>query len=107
MRAPLYKIGDGKSAKYAYGDEDLAELQKKGAKGSIIRFKGLGQMSVQDVRDSMFGSQQRVEVLTYAEGRGKIEAQQQLEALMGENVEARRDFIFDNMTLKGWRYNGK
>ena len=101
LRAPLYKIGDGKNAKYAYGDEDLAELQKKGAKGSIIRFKGLGQMSVQDVRDSMFGSQQRVEVLTYAEGRGKIEAQQQLEALMGEDVEPRSDFIFDNIDFEG------
>lgn len=40
LRAPLYKIGSGKKAQYAYSDEELTAFQNKGAKGDIIRFKG-------------------------------------------------------------------
>ena len=57
----------------------------------------LGQMSTQDIKDSMFGAEQRVEVLTYGTGKAKREAELQLEALMGEDVESRRDFIFENI----------
>lgn len=101
LRAPLYKIGTGKRAKYAYSDEELVKLQSQGASGEIIRFKGLGQMSTQDIKDSMFGPDQRIEVLSYGTtAKAKRSAQLQLEALMGEDVEPRRDFIFDNIDFE-------
>lgn len=101
LRAPLYKIGSGKRAKYAYSDEELVKLQSQGTTGEIIRFKGLGQMSTQDIKDSMFGPDQRIEVLSYGTTtKAKRSAQLQLEALMGEDVEPRRDFIFDNIDFE-------
>lgn len=101
LRAPLYKIGSGKRAKYAYSDEELAKLQSQGASGEIIRFKGLGQMSTQDIKSSMFGPDQRIEVLTYGKTKkDKRNAQLQLENLMGEDVDGRREFIFDNIDFE-------
>ena len=96
LHAPLYRIGTGKKAQYAYDEEELAKLQAKGAKGEITRFKGLGEMSTPDIRNSMFGPDQRIDVLSYAPGKQR-QAEAQLEALMGNSSEARRDFIFDNI----------
>lgn len=101
LRAPLYRIGTGKSAKYAYDDVELASLQNKGAKGAITRFKGLGEQSTEDTKRSMFGADQRVEVLTYGSTtKAKRNAQLQLEALMGDDVDSRREFIFDNIDFE-------
>lgn len=101
LRAPLYRIGEGARAHYAYNDEELEKLKVQGLKGNISRFKGLGELRTEDVKLSMFGKEQRVEVLTYGTTkRAKQEAQVQLEALMGEDVDARRDFIFDNIDFE-------
>ena len=54
-------------------------------------------MNVEDIESSMFGAEQRVEVLTYGAGKEKRKAELQLEGLMGEDVDFRRNFIFDNI----------
>lgn len=97
LRAPLFRIGTGKNAHYAYNTDDLEKLKQKGTKGNITRFKGLGEMNVEDIESSMFGAEQRVEVLTYGAGKEKRKAELQLEGLMGEDVDFRRNFIFDNI----------
>lgn len=90
LRAPLYKVGEGSKAKYYYTEE---EFEKAPHTGDIIRYKGLGQMSRQDLHDSMFNSDnQRLDVIQWSE-----EGVELLEDLMGTNVEPRKDFVFNNI----------
>jgi DNA gyrase/topoisomerase IV subunit B len=58
-------------------------------KGNITRNKGLGEMTAESARRSMFTSEfQRMEILEYSD-----EAMEILYALMGEDVEPRREFV--------------
>ena len=88
LHAPLYIISDGKKETYAFTDEEMNSMRGK-IKGNITRNKGLGEMNPESARRSMFTSEfQRMEVLEYSE-----EAMEILYALMGEDVEPRRDFV--------------
>ena len=88
LHAPLYIISDGKKETYAFTDEEMNSMRGK-IKGNISRNKGLGEMNPESARRSMFTSEfQRMEVLEYSD-----EAMEILYALMGEDVEPRRDFV--------------
>ena len=88
LHAPLYIISDGKKETYAFTDEEMNTMRGK-VKGNITRNKGLGEMTAESARRSMFTSEfQRMEVLEYSD-----EAMEILYALMGEDVEPRRDFV--------------
>ena len=88
LHAPLYIISDGKKETYAFTDEEMNSMRGK-IKGNISRNKGLGEMNPESARRSMFTSEfQRMEVLEYSE-----EAMEILYALMGEDVEPRRNFV--------------
>ena len=88
LHAPLYIISDGKKETYAFTDEEMNSMRGK-VKGNITRNKGLGEMNPDSAHRSMFTSEfQRMEVLEYSE-----EAMEILYALMGENVEPRRNFV--------------
>ena len=88
LHAPLYIISDGKKETYAFTDEEMNSMRGK-IKGNISRNKGLGEMNPESARRSMFTSEfQRMEVLEYSE-----EAIEILYALMGEDVEPRRNFV--------------
>lgn len=88
LHAPLYIISDGKKETYAFTDEEMNSMRGK-AKGNITRNKGLGEMTAESARRSMFTSEfQRMEILEYSD-----EAMEILYALMGEDVEPRREFV--------------
>ena len=88
LHAPLYIISDGKKETYAFTDEEMNSMRGK-VKGNITRNKGLGEMTPESARRSMFTSEfQRMEVLEYSDEAMKI-----LYALMGEDVEPRREFV--------------
>ena len=88
LHAPLYIISDGKKETYAFTDEEMNSMRGK-IKGNITRNKGLGVMAPESARRSMFTSEfQRMEVLEYSD-----EAMEILYALMGEDVEPRRNFV--------------
>ena len=88
LHAPLYIISDGKKETYAFTDEEMNSMRSK-VKGNITRNKGLGEMTAESARRSMFESEfQRMETLEYSE-----EAMSMLYALMGEEVEPRREFV--------------
>ena len=88
LHAPLYIISDGKKETYAFTDEEMNSMRGK-IKGDITRNKGLGEMNPESARRSMFTSEfQRMEVLEYSD-----EAMEILYALMGEDVEPRRNFV--------------
>ena len=87
LKAPLYKVQKGKNNYYFYDD---AELTESGIKGEQTRYKGLGEMGAQDVKESMFDTKnQRIEILEPDEN-----SFQRLEELMGTNVSYRKEFVF-------------
>ena len=89
LRSPLYIVKNGKSESYYFTDEEFAKAK---VKGEVTRAKGLGALSEQQAKNSMFGENQRMDVLEPNE-----EAIYLLEDLMGKDVEPRTDFIFKNV----------
>ena len=87
LKAPLFKVKKGKTNYYFYDDNELAQSKIKGEQS---RYKGLGEMSAQDVKESMFNeTNQRIEILMPDD-----DSFERLEQLMGSNVEYRKEFVF-------------
>lgn len=91
LRAPLYIVKSGKNESYYFTDEDFNKVRGK-VKGEVTRAKGLGALSETQARNSMFGENQRMDVLEPTE-----KAIYLLEDLMGKDVEPRTEFIFKNV----------
>lgn len=91
LRAPLYIVKSGKNESYYFTDEDFNKVRGK-VKGEVTRAKGLGALSETQARNSMFGENQRMDILEPTE-----EAIYLLEDLMGKDVEPRTEFIFKNV----------
>lgn len=89
LRSPLYIVKNGKNESYYFTDE---EFNKAKVKGEVTRAKGLGALSEEQARNSMFGESQRIDII-----EPTPEAIALLEDLMGVDVEPRREFIFENV----------
>ena len=86
LKAPLFKVEAGKKTYYYYDEEELAN----GVKGEQTRYKGLGEMTADDTKNSMFNKDnKRIEILIPDE-RSFF----RLEELMGSKVEPRKEFVF-------------
>jgi topoisomerase-4 subunit B len=103
---PLYKIAVGGKNYYALDDDDkdkiLAKVVKGNQKPEISRFKGLGEMSAQQLKETTMDKQNRmllrVMIPSTATEEGKEEAfetRRQVERLMGKNPELRFKFIIE------------
>ena len=90
LHAPLFKVKKGKETKFYYTEEQL----KAGIKGEQIRFKGLGEMKDEDAM-CMFDSNQWIESLEW-----NPEAAEQIEALMGDNSQPKKDFVFSRIDFE-------
>ena len=92
LHAPLYIVRNGKEERYFFTDKEMEENKDK-IKGDITRNKGLGEMSPNSARRSMFSQEfQRMEVIVPDQ-----ESIALLEALMSENIEPRREFVFNRI----------
>ena len=89
LRSPLYIVKNGKNESYYFTDE---EFNKAKVKGEVTRAKGLGALSEEQARNSLFGESQRIDII-----EPTPEAIALLEDLMGVDVEPRREFIFENV----------
>ncbi|PNR95043.1 DNA gyrase/topoisomerase IV subunit B [Petrotoga olearia] len=93
---PLYRFEVGKQHFYLYSDEELEELKKKYAdkKWRLQRYKGLGEMNPDQLRETTMDRETRKLV------KIKIEdlemAEEMLEILMGYDPSVRREFIESN-----------
>ncbi len=97
---PLYKVTRGKTEKYVYSDEQLQAYLRElgeGAKPDIQRYKGLGEMSAEQLWETTMNpatrSMYRVNI------SDAIAADAMLTLLMGGDVEPRREFIEQNAKL--------
>ncbi|MFA5754857.1 MAG: DNA topoisomerase (ATP-hydrolyzing) subunit B [Candidatus Paceibacterota bacterium] len=91
---PLYKIQYGKEFKYVYSDEQKEELLKSfkdGAKFSIQRYKGLGEMNPEQLWETTMDPAARVLIQVNIEDA--IEADRTFDMLMGKEVAPRKKFI--------------
>lgn len=89
LRAPIYKV-ESKNKKYFYYTEE--EFQNH-PNGIITKYKGLGQMDDDDLKQSMFSPEwQRLEPIRFSE-----EGLSLLINLMGPKVDFRKEFVYNNI----------
>lgn len=91
LRSPLWIAKNKNKEEYFYTDEEMNSVRGK-ISASLQRNKGLGSLTAGQAKNSMFGENQRLDVL-----EPTPEAIELLEQLMGEKVEPRKDFIFNNV----------
>ncbi len=92
---PLYKCTRGKAEEYCWTDAQVqAFIAKNGDKTKVMRYKGLGEMSAQELRDTTMSKEHRL--LKQVTINDATEADRIFSMLMGEDVAPRRDFIEEN-----------
>ena len=95
---PLYRLTSGKESRYARDDAHRAELEEtvfKGKKVEVGRFKGLGEMNPQQLRETTMSPDSRSLIrITLPPGFEQRAAVKDLvDRLMGRNPEHRFNFI--------------
>ena len=92
MRSPLYIVKNGKTENYYFTDEEYNKIAGK-VKGEVQRCKGLGALSAEQARRSMFTEEfQRFEQLIPDKNTFEL-----LSDLMGKDSAPKHDFIFNNL----------
>ena len=95
---PLYRLTAGKESRYARDDAHRAELEAtvlKGRKVEVSRFKGLGEMNPQQLRETTMASETRglIRITLPAEYEQRAGVARLVDELMGRNPEHRFNFI--------------
>lgn len=89
--APLFIVENKGKKKYFYTDEEYNE-KGRSLPGTVHRVKGIGLLEKDELEESIFNCAAAHEVFEYTP-----EAMQALEALMGADVQPRKDFVFSNI----------
>ena len=92
---PLYKCKMGKVEEYCWTDQQLQKfISEHGEKTAVQRYKGLGEMSAKELRETTMAPGHRM--LKQVNISDAAEADRIFSMLMGEDVAPRRDFIETN-----------
>ncbi len=94
---PLYRLTQGGKSLYARDDAHKEHLMKSGFSGrgaiDVSRFKGLGEMSMRDLRDTTMDPSKRTLLRVALVADESAETADAVERLMGTKPEARFAFI--------------
>jgi DNA gyrase subunit B len=92
---PLYRVRKKKDH-YVYSDKELKKITEKigASSSSVTRFKGLGEMSSQQLWETTMNPKTRMIKKVFIEDA--LEADQTFTMLMGDDVQARKEFINEN-----------
>ena len=91
---PLYKVykQNGSAEEYAYDDKELQEKIEKVGRGYLIqRYKGLGEMSAEQLWTTTMDPLKRN--LTQVTIEDAVAAENMITTLMGDRVEGRKEFL--------------
>lgn len=92
LRSPLYIVKNGKTESYYFTDSEFDKVRGK-IKGEVSRAKGLGALSADQARKSMFSDEyQRMDILIPDDNSIYLLLQ-----LMGEDVTPRKEYIFNEI----------
>lgn len=93
LRSPLYILKNKKKETYFFTDSELSAARAKSKlQGELQRNKGLGSLSAEQAKASMFGDNQHIDVIKPDDSSILL-----LEKLMGINVASRKKYIFENI----------
>ncbi len=94
---PLYRLSHGGKIVYARNDKHKDELLKKefhaNAKPEVSRFKGLGEMMAQQLKETTMDPGKRTLLRVVLVDKERKPAEKSVERLMGNKPEARFEFI--------------
>ena len=105
---PLYTVKVGDQKFHAYSDDDKERLTVELCTGTNrkrenlqwVRFKGLGEMDVDELAESCLDPETRIlRRITMEDAFVAKEAGEMFEVLMGSDVAKRRQFLLDNSSL--------
>lgn len=98
-RPPLYKVtSKGKNKNeiiYAWDDDELKEVLEKLTSYEIQRYKGLGEMNADQIWDTTMNPKTRT--IIKVDIKDASLAERRVTMLMGDNVQARREWIDKNV----------
>lgn len=93
--APLYKITKNGVVHYIYNDEDYDKVVGRATTGyTVQRFKGLGEMTAEQLWETTMDPSKRVLVQVNLEDAA--EAERMIDILMGDNITERKKYIIEN-----------
>lgn len=93
---PLYKIEKKGEVRYAYNEDELDKYvtEMKAGAGDVQRYKGLGEMSKEQLWDTTLNP--RARQLTLIEMDDAAQASLMLDVFMGDGAEKRKEYILRN-----------
>ena len=97
LQTPLFRVRNKKETHYCYTDEErLAAIKKCGANPEVTRFKGLGEISPDELRQ-FIGPDMRLDRVSL---RKEDLVKDLLEFYMGKNTMERQNFIIQNLVIE-------
>ncbi len=90
---PLYRIRKKKDY-YVYTEDEMKKMCEKLSTTNVTRFKGLGEMGLQQLWDTTMNPKTRKIKKIYIEDA--VESDRVFSMLMGDDVQARKEFIQEN-----------
>jgi DNA gyrase subunit B len=90
---PLFRVRKNKDH-YVYTEDELKKLVEKLGTSNITRFKGLGEMSVDQLWDTTMNPKTRKIKKVFIDDA--VEADRTFSMLMGDDVPSRKAFISEN-----------